>query len=159
MAVLGLRGRVAFSEGDYRRAILDWSKLIEMLPAENTVTKELAVELDKARSAVGWPTGWRKWLAAVFSLQVSVAEALAADVQASAAGEQGWIAVYYRPSGRAEWWGRHWRFKRLPVTALPVQVVLDDSNLMLPGSTLADVPELSVVARISRSGAVKSTTG
>lgn len=41
---------------------------------------------------------------------------------------------------------------RQPMSALPGEFTLSDSNLMLPGRSLADFPELTLVARVSMSG-------
>jgi len=41
---------------------------------------------------------------------------------------------------------------RQPLSALPGEFTLSDSNLMIPGRSLADFPELTLVARVSMNG-------
>ncbi len=48
---------------------------------------------------------------------------------------------------------------REPVSAVPGEFTLSDSNTMLPGSSLADYPELSLVARLSVSGQPTEQSG
>ena len=48
---------------------------------------------------------------------------------------------------------------RQPVTAVPGEFTLSDSNTMLPGRSLADFPELSLVARLSASGQPTEQSG
>ena len=154
MAVLGLRGRLAFVEGDYRRALADWGRLVQALPPDHQTTRDIAAEMDKARQLLS-----ESDLAAIeqsrVQLRVAVDPALAAAV--SEMDDSAVLFVIARPVGQAG--GPPLAVKRLSVAGLPLAVTLDDSNLMLPGSTLAQVAEVSVVARVSRSGAVQAQPG
>lgn len=48
---------------------------------------------------------------------------------------------------------------REPVSAVPGEFTLSDSNTMLPGQSLANYPELSLVARVSASGQPTEQSG
>ena len=48
---------------------------------------------------------------------------------------------------------------REPVTAVPGEFTLSDRNTMLPGSSLGDFPELSLVARLSATGQPTEQSG
>ena len=48
---------------------------------------------------------------------------------------------------------------RQPLSELPGQFTLSDSNLMIAGRSLADFPELTLVARVSMSGQPAEQSG
>src|SRR5690606_21891790 len=48
---------------------------------------------------------------------------------------------------------------RAPASAVPGEFVLSDRDAMLPGRSLADFPELNLVARLSTTGQPLETTG
>ena len=154
LTVLGLRGRLAMVEGDYRRAVADWSKVLQALPPQHQTTKQLAGQLQQARQQLSEDD-----LAAMargrIQLRLEAGSALAGAIE-NASGNA-LLFVIARPQGVER--GSPLAVKRLPFTGLPLEVTLDDSNVMLPGATLADAQLVSVVARISQSGAVQARPG
>ncbi len=74
---------------------------------------------------------------------LNVADAL--TTQAAAANT---LYVFVREPGKA---GPPLAVKRL-APSFPVSIQLTDANTMIPGSTLADKPVLSISARLSMSG-------
>ncbi|MCV6603667.1 MAG: c-type cytochrome biogenesis protein CcmI [Porticoccaceae bacterium] len=150
LAVLGLHGRIAFEEGDYATAVRDWNKVLQALPSEHATARQLRAELAKAEAKLT-PEQQAEFAKGQLVLAISVAP------QLGELSEGDTLFVIARPVGNAG--GPPLAVKRLLASELPAQVVLDDSNLMLPGTSLADLAEVSVVARISRAGGVKAQAG
>lgn len=77
-------------------------------------------------------------------LAVSLGDGLSADALDSSAA----LFVFARAPGG----GPPVAVVRQPVSAVPGRFSLSDANSMLPGRSLADFPELALVARISQTG-------
>ena len=149
LAVLGLHGRIAYDEGDYATAVRDWRKVLQALPPGSATSQQLKAELTKAEAKLT-PEQQAQFAKGQVKLAVRVAPELATP-------ESGTLFVIARPVGVEV--GPPLAVKRLPASDLPAEIVLDNSNLMLPGSSLADLKEISVVARISVSGGVTAQPG
>ncbi|MGS2724022.1 c-type cytochrome biogenesis protein CcmI [Porticoccus sp. GXU_MW_L64] len=149
LAVLGLNGRIAFEEGDFATAVRDWRKVLQALPPQHATAQQLKAELAKAEA--GLTPEQQSQLARG---QIKLVVSLAADLDLP---RQGSLFIIARAAGINV--GPPLAVKRLPVSPMPVEVTLDDSNLMLPGTSLADLGEVSVMARISLSGGVKAQPG
>ncbi len=139
MAVRGLRGRLAFSAGNYRQALSDWQKVLAALPPEHETAKVLADKVEQARAALE-ASG-----ETVVSLQVQIRLAPNLEVKD---GDTLFV-IGRRPGMR----GPPLVVKRLagPLN-FPQQVTLDDGSVMLPGASLADVEQVELIARVSRAG-------
>lgn len=139
LPVRGLRGRLAFAEGNYRRALGDWQKVLAALPPEHETAKMLATEVARARQA----------LEATGETVASITVQLQLAPHLSVAEGDTLFVIGRRPGTR----GPPLLVKRLAAPlAFPQQVTLDDGAVMLPDATLADVEQLDLVARVSRSG-------
>lgn len=105
---------------------------------------EGAVPPDGAASAAAGPQ---------IEIAISVGEAVSGAAQAL--GADATLFLFARAPGG----GPPIAALRAPASALPGQFVLSDENAMLPGRSLADVPELTLVARLSSSGQAIETSG
>ncbi|UTW46213.1 c-type cytochrome biogenesis protein CcmI [bacterium SCSIO 12696] len=149
LPVLGLRGRLAYEEGDFLTAVRDWSKVLKVLPPQQATTAQIAAELEKARAQLT-PEQHNELAKGQLRLAVQLAPELASP-------QGGTLFVIARPVGQTT--GAPLAVQRIANPVFPLQVILDDSNLMLPGASLADMDEISVVARVSASGGVKAQPG
>ena len=147
LPVLGLSGRLAMEGGDYQRAITDWRRVLAELPAEHETARMLAAEIERARAALLASGGQEVGPALQIQVNLSPELELKSDDL---------LFVIARLPGQA---GPPLAVKRLPIESLPLQVDLDDSNLMLPGSSFANVEQVELVARISRSGTPQAQPG
>jgi cytochrome c-type biogenesis protein CcmH len=120
-----------------------WSRLLALGPPE-PLARALRDEL--ASPAVP---------AAVGGASVRVKLALAAEHDVEDLGPQATLYIIARaPAG-----GPPVAVQRQPASAVPGEFVLSDANGMLPGRSLADFEELTLVARLSASGQATEQPG
>lgn len=120
-----------------------WSRLLELGPPE-PLARALRDELASPAvpAAAGGPS-------------VRVKLALAAERDVEDLGPQATLYIIARaPAG-----GPPVAVQRQPASAVPGEFVLSDANGMLPGRSLADFEELTLVARLSASGQANEQPG
>lgn len=152
MAALGLLGIDAYENADYAAAIEYWNHALES--ASGQAAQSLRAGIEQAREqllAAGEPLPDTPALA---TTAIRVKVDLAEELKAQVTPEQT-VFVYARPVGG-----------RMPLAAvrrtvadLPLEVVLDDSQAMMPGADLSSVEAVEVGARISLSGQAMAATG
>lgn len=143
---LGLAGIMAYELGYYQQAIDHWRKLWVQLPAgmeartlENGIQRA-AEQLEMAGEDVDL-----SWMVmAKIEVSVSLSDQALAAIQPNDT-----VFVLARkldgpPMPLAA--------QRLVASQLPITVVLDDSMAMVPGMTIGSVDDVTVTARVSRSG-------
>jgi len=162
---LALAGTVAFERGDYAKAIADWQKIVDQLPPGNEFADRIQSSIAEARErataagvalppasaavAARAPGGTLAAVAksatnaAAVSGVVTLDPALAGQVQPDDA-----VFVFARPAG-----GRMpLAVLRKTVRDLPLTFTLDDSMAMSPAAKLSSATQVTVGARISKSG-------
>jgi cytochrome c-type biogenesis protein CcmH len=153
---LGLLGIAAFEAGDYAGALTHWRRLLAQLPPDSGNARAIEQGIRQAEAALG-EAGEAP--AATAGPQLQVAISLAPALQAQLP-EGGTLFVFARAVGGPP----------LPLAVvkhsapqLPLQVELDDSLAMAPGSNLsgalASGGAVEVVARITASGQVFGAPG
>jgi cytochrome c-type biogenesis protein CcmH len=172
---LWLRGLAAFQTEDYQGALTRWEPLLARLDPAGQDAAEVSRLTDEARSRAGLPavqvaeaatpvaptaaTGAQvppsapEAAPAAAKLTVSVAldPALAAQVPADATVFVYAKAVAGPPMPLAA--------KRVKASDLPLTLILDDSMAMMPQMRLSAFPQVTVGARISRSGQAMPQSG
>ncbi|WPP01357.1 c-type cytochrome biogenesis protein CcmI [Pseudomonas sp. HR96] len=146
---LGLLGIAAFEGQRWQQAIDYWQRLLALLPADDASRAALAGGIDKARASLlaagGQPTAAAPVAPqATLKVRVRLGAALAGKVQP---GDSVFVfarAVSGPPMPLA--------VKRLTVAQLPQEVVLSDSDAMMPNLKLSNFPEVQLMARVSRAG-------
>ncbi|MDG2154503.1 MAG: hypothetical protein P8M26_01020 [Gammaproteobacteria bacterium] len=136
-------GLVSLSRGLDQQAADRWTRLLRFeMPDElrGVIQQQLAV-LPPSEDLLENPD--QSSTEVFIDVSVNVADALTA--QAAGANT---LYVFVREPGKA---GPPLAVKRL-APSFPVSVQLTDANTMIPGSTLADKPVLSISARLSMSG-------
>jgi cytochrome c-type biogenesis protein CcmH len=170
LPVTGLSARLAMESGDYPLAIKQYQKILNVLPTEHDTAKSIQADIKFAQQTMSQQVspvqGLTEPLPAdevtdnagqgvgpVLRVNVGIADGVADGVADSGA----MLFVIARKSGVKG--GPPLAVKRLSLGSLPMQVTLDDSNTMLPGTSLGDATQLDLVARISQSGSPMKQSG
>ena len=151
-------GTAAYDRGDFAGAMAHWQKIVDQLPAESELAQKVQASIAEAREHAGGATALaqaktapERATAAASSAapagKVSGTVTLAPALRAQA-GPDDTVFVFARPTG-----GRMpLAVRRAKVADLPLTFTLDDSMAMAPGMTISSVKQLTVSARISKSG-------
>lgn len=152
ITVLGLLGIDAFEQQNYQAAIDYWSK--GLINADGQAAESLRSGIASAAEklkAQGVAVGE---IAALKPASIRVAVEISDTLAAQLAPEQT-LFVFARPVG-----GRMpLAAKRIQVSDLPQEIVLDDSLAMSPQARLSLQDEVEVTARVSLSGQPQASSG
>lgn len=151
---LWLAGYAATERGDFTTAVARWERLLGVLPADSRMTALVQDSLAQARQRLGTAAATAPTAAAAAGGAIRVSVRLDESLgERLAAGDV--LFVYAQdPAGG-----------RMPVASVrrdarfPVEVVLDDSTVLIEGRGLGEMPSLNLVARISRSGDATTRSG
>ena len=156
---LALAGTVAFERADYVKAIADWQKIVEQLPPGNEFAERIQASIGEARERAA-ATGVTLPAPASAAAATATAGATAAKgsavsgvvtldpALAAQASPDDSLFVFARPAG-----GRMpLAVLRKTVRDLPLTFTLDDSMAMSPAARLSGATEVTIGARISKSG-------
>jgi len=162
--LLGLVGMDRFQAGDYAAAVATWERLLAQLPAEAPDAAVIREGIGIARSRLGTDTpaaaapdnaagngaeAPAPGTAPVLEIAVSVAAGLQV-----APGDT--VFVFARAASGPP---MPLAVARFPAAELPRTVRLDDSMAMAPGMRLSAFPEVTVVARVSKTGSAQPGPG
>jgi len=151
---LGLLGIAAFEEARYQDAVRFWEQLVAALPEEDPSREAIRGGIERARqqieggSSTAEPTSAATEKAdsagTVLQIQVALDPKVAESVSS-----QDTVFVFARavagpPVPLAA--------KRLTVADLPATVTLGDADAMVPSMKISSVEQVTVMARVSRSG-------
>jgi len=145
-------GHVALAHGDDEDAKARWSKILELdHPQEiEAIVRERLAALGEppplAPAPAGAASGPRTAAAQGPSVRLDVSLGAGRSIQqlpGSAA-----LFIFARAPGG----GPPLAVIRQPATAVPGQFTLSDANSMIPGRSLGDYDEITLVARLSKSG-------
>lgn len=155
---LALAGAAAFEQGDYAGAVARWERLRAAMPPGSELAAQIDQSMAEARRLGGMgpaaaspaaaaPPAKEAFVKGVVKLAPALADKVAPGdtlfVYARAAeGPPMPLAVVRRSAGD-----------------LPAEFDLDQSMAMAPGMSLADFPEVVVLARVSRSGSATPQSG
>ena len=170
---LALAGTVAFDRGDFAGAIAHWQKIVETLPPDSELAKQVQAGIVEARAKAGSAAGGpaQGVLAAAtaappmataatpavatggtsVSGTVSIAPALA-----SRAAPDDTVFVFARP---AEGSRMPLAILRARVADLPLEFRLDDSMAMTPNAKISAANSIIVGARVTKSGNAVAQAG
>ncbi|WP_439135875.1 c-type cytochrome biogenesis protein CcmI [Pseudomaricurvus sp.] len=164
---LGLMGIAAFERQEYRKAIQSWEHAVEVMGRNSPAARSLLAGIQRAK-ALAEESGVQAPLMLSQQGESATGEKPAGesgDPTASKSANSltvkvsvpGGISV--APEDTVFIYARAWQgakmplaIQRLTVADLPAEITLDESMAMAPGMTIASVPKLEVVARISKSG-------
>ena len=148
---LGLLGIAAFETERYQAAVDYWTRLLNVLPAQDP--SRSALEGGIARARENLKTGAKPALAASRAASVKVRVDLASALKDKVQPRDS-VFIFARavdgpPAPLA--------VKRITVAELPAEVGLSDAVAMMPQLKLSNFPQVQLVARVSRAG--QPTTG
>ena len=156
---LWLAGTAAYNRQDAPGAIRYWEHLLKLLPADSDDARMIRDSLIDVRSKANMPTKnydkvGRQPSASASQASVSGSVDLDASVKSKAKPED-IVMVIARPLNSR----MPVAVKRAKVSELPVNFVLDDSMAMAPEARISLLTEVSLEARISKSGQAKPESG
>ena len=154
---LGLSGIDAFQSGQYEQAIVLWEQAVKQLDPQSPASQVLSQGIARAQLALEASGGVRKPSAPSSSAagpSIKVSVALGEGINAVSGDET--LFVYARA-----WQGSKMPLavQKLSAAALPAKITLDRSMAMWEGTDITSVPQLEVVARISKSGGATPVSG
>jgi cytochrome c-type biogenesis protein CcmH len=174
---LWLAGHWKNQEGDVSAAIEYWQQAADLLPADGEDAVVIGQQISRAREKLGLPPlAAAQPAAARSSAPAAAAEMSSATAAAPAAAAASTIQVRVtldpqladqaRPDDTVFVFARAAQGPRMPlaivrkqVRDLPLSVTLDDSLAMSPAMVLSKFTEVSVGARVSRSGNAMPQSG
>jgi len=154
---LALAGTAAFEARDYPAAIRHWERLAQKIPPDSEFAQSIAASLAEARQLAGGPAS----VAKAQSPKAAVESVIRGTVRLSPK-----LAAQVSPDDTLFVFARAINGSRVPLAVkrfraaqLPVEFVLDKAAAMSPEMTLAQHTEVTVGARISKSGSPGSKSG
>lgn len=154
---LALAGTAAFENGNYAVAIRHWERLAQKIPPDSEFAQSIASSIAEARQLAGSTAPTAK---------APAAKATAEPVIRGTVRLSPKLAAKVSPDDTVFVFARAINGPRIPLAVrrfraaqLPVTFVLDQSAAMSPEMTLAQHSEVTVGARISKSGSPGSQSG
>jgi cytochrome c-type biogenesis protein CcmH len=150
---LSLAGIDEFQQGQFAKAIDYWERALPLLDPQTNGYKALVGGIDKARQSLASLGELAPEPVAAAGPFVDIAVSLAATVSSS---PEDTVFVYARA-----WQGAKMplAIQKFTVGDLPKTVRLDKTMAMSPGMDLTSVPNLELVARVSKSGSAIAASG
>jgi len=167
---LALAGSAAFDRGDYAVAISQWQKIAVELPPDSELGPRVQAMIADARAKLaGNDTAPAPRVAAAPPAAPPAASAATRAAGTSVSGTvtlDPALAAQAAPTDSVFVFARAATGSRMPLAVqraqvkdLPLAFRLDDSMAMAPGMTLSSAPQLTVGARISKSGTAIAQPG
>ena len=158
---LFLAGAAASERNDFAAVAQYWGRLLPQLDAESEEARSLAAAIDKARQIVAQQKpGGADSPAAKGAAAVS-AEAISGEVTIS-----GKIAAQAKPDDLLFIFARQDEGSRMPLAVLRLRVAdlpyafrLDDTMALPGGKKISEFAQLTIEARIAKSGRAQSSSG
>lgn len=154
---LALAGTAAFETGNYALAIRHWERLAQKIPPDSEFAQSIASSIAEARQLAGGNVPGAKTPAAKATAEPVIRGTVRLSPQ---------LAAKVSPDDTVFVFARAINGPRIPLAVrrfraaqLPVTFVLDQSAAMSPEMTLAQYSEVTVGARISKSGSPGSQSG
>ena len=153
---LWLLGIAAFQQNDHAQALKYWERLQPLLPPQGETTTAVNSLIQQARAQLGIESMTQTATPSVASTAQQEAVVSALDVQVTLAED---LRSQASPEDIVLVYARALQGPRMPlaivrkqVKDLPLQVRLDDSMSMMAGMNLSSVPQVQVLARITKTG-------
>ena len=161
---LGLLGIVAFENGRYEDAIKYWGRIIEVEP-DNPSRDAIVAGINKARAALGLPEQVDKYAASTVDnspmaiqsdpVQSELSDAevkVLVELDASLVSQVSPDDIIFIFAKAVDGSPMPLAASRQTVASLPILVSLNDDMAMGPMAKISSAKEVSIVARISKSG-------
>lgn len=144
---LALSGSAAFKRNDYRMAIAEWRKILDIVPPDSDISASIRSSIADAESRLSGAAPAPSNQAAAGASVSGLVELDPALRQKAAPDDTLFIFAHAVDGPRLPL-----AVLRKKVSDLPVQFTLDDSMAMTPKASLSQFSQITVSARISKSG-------
>jgi cytochrome c-type biogenesis protein CcmH len=167
---LALAGTAAFDRGEYAIAISHWQKIAVQLPPDSELAPRVQAMIADARGKLAGndaaPTVSPSTAVAAARPAASAARPAAGTSVSGTVTLDPALAAQVSPGDAVFVFARAATGSRMPLAVqraqvkdLPLAFKLDDSMAMAPGMTLSSAPQLTIGARISKSGTAIAQPG
>lgn len=162
---LALSGSAAMERGDYVVAITNWTKLVDLLPSDNSELQMFRDGIQQAREFLAKQKGGKEKLAQLSPDKTSkkpAADPASTDPVSTITGK---VSISPALAGKAAQtdilfiFARPAQGQKMPIVVLrkqvkdlPLQFTLDDSIALQPQVKLSGFDQVVVTARVSKSG-------
>lgn len=153
MGTLGIAGMLAFELGRFKDAIAHWRKIWQKLnqgPEAQALEKGIRAAAERlAQKGEPVDLGWLE------PVEINIALSLSKQAKAVAKPNDAVFVIAQQTNGAT----MPIAAQKIQVKDLPKVVRLSQAQVMLPNVNLADFKQVKIVARLSKSGAVKAQKG
>jgi cytochrome c-type biogenesis protein CcmH len=155
--VLALAGTAAFDRKDYAAAVALWEQLAQVAPPDSPLGQQVQASIAQARQLAGMPPAAATVAkaATAASAQVSGTVRLAPALKAKVAPDDTLFVFARAVEGPRV----PLAILRVHAKDLPFEFTLDDGMAMSPAAKLSGVSQVTVGARISKSGNAMPQSG
>jgi cytochrome c-type biogenesis protein CcmH len=158
MMALWLSGTAAYDRQDGPKAVLYWERLLKLLPANSDEAQVVRESLNEVRAKTKMPSknydSAHPQMTNNGQSSISGSVVLAASVQSKAKPDDVLMIIARPLNSRMPV-----AVKRVRVSDLPMNFVLDDSLAMSPDARISLLSEVLIEARVSKTGQAKPESG
>lgn len=167
---LNLAGTAAYQEKNFAQAAEYWRRLLKVIPPDTDTSREVASAIAEAEKAAGGAPALDNLSS--FDGKSSSEEKAVQPATNALSSVSGTVSISKELAGKADPADTVFIFAQLPqgpkmplaglkitVKQLPYRFTLDDSMAMMPNNKLSDHPEVTVSARVSKSGQPTAQSG
>ena len=156
LLALWLAGTAAFNAGNFKAAVLSWEKLAQLLPPESEEARAIKASIEEARSKGGLqnsvPASSAKGVKGGNGVSGKVE--IASDLKGRVKSGDVLMVIARQPGERMPV-----AVLKVPVTEFPMTFSLTDALAMNPSTPISRLPEVTIEARISKTGMAKAEAG
>lgn len=151
MMALWLSGTAAYTTGNYQAAVRTWEKLAQLIPPGTEDARSIEGSIAEARSKAGMPARELK-MDAVKNISGQIV--ISPELQSRVSSGDVVMVIARKPGERMPV-----AVLRAPVAEFPMSFILNDALAMNPNAPLSKESEVSIEARISKTGMAKQEAG
>jgi cytochrome c-type biogenesis protein CcmH len=153
---LWLLGMAAAQDGDHAKAVSIWQQLLGLLDPASGAAQTVSQQIEMSREKGGLASAAQDEPVESFTgfelpVDITLADDLAGPLPANSI-----LFVFMHPAGQR---GMPLAVKRIPSPHFPLSVAFSNKDLLQPGTSLDEYPELDISARISMSGIANIASG
>jgi cytochrome c-type biogenesis protein CcmH len=153
---LWLLGMAAAQDGDHAKAVSIWQQLLGLLDPASGAAQTVSQQIEMSREKGGLASAAQDEPVESFTgfelpVDITLADDLAGPLPANSI-----LFVFMHPAGQK---GMPLAVKRIPSPRFPLSTSFSNKDLLQPGTSLDEYPELDVSARISMSGIANTASG